>query len=62
MESTPFTVINGCFSNFADILWTYWKCACGFLIELESILTELGFFKLRYFGSFFAFSESSFCN
>ena len=37
------------FSNFADKLWTYWRCACEFLIELELILTELRLFKLRYF-------------
>ena len=34
--------------HIVDVL----EIACGFLIELESILTELLLFKLKYFGSF----------
>ena len=47
-ESTPLSVFNGCFSNSADTLWIYWRCACGILIELRP-------FKLSQFFFFFFF-------
>ena len=42
------TIFSGCFSNVADICWAYWRYAYDFLMSLESILTELQFFKFRY--------------
>ena len=54
MKSISLTVFSECFSNFADIFCTYCRCAYGFLVELELILTELWPCKLSHFGSFFA--------
>ena len=37
-------------SNFVYLLWTYWRCACGVLMDLEMILTELPPFELSHFS------------
>ena len=54
VQSTPLTVLNECFPNFAGILGTYWKCSYWCLVELELMFRELRPFKRRHFGSFFA--------
>ena len=43
---------SGYFSNLADILATYCKFSCGFLMELELLLTELQPFKLSHLKEF----------
>ena len=58
--STPPTVFNGSFRNLAYLLWTYQRCACGFLVELELILTDLQSFELSHFRQLFALKGMEF--
>ena len=46
--------------NLAYLLRTYWRCACGFLMELELILTELQSFELTHFRQLFALKGMEF--
>ena len=49
VKSTPLRAFIGSFQHFAEMLQTYWRCACGSLMLKKYFLTNWHGFELSHF-------------